>query len=72
MWGRLAAQCQFLFPSPDSLHDWVGRSPWTAADALVGLLSSCVMLISLFRIRVQEDSHSLRGGWHSGMQESTL
>ena len=29
----------------------VGRSPWTAADAPVGLLAPCKLLIPLFRLR---------------------
>ena len=29
----------------------VGRTPWSAADAPVGLLAPCKMLISLFRQR---------------------
>ena len=30
----------------------VGRTPWSAADALVGLPASCKMLISSYRLRV--------------------
>jgi hypothetical protein len=29
----------------------VGRTPWSAADALVGLLAPCKMLIALLRMR---------------------
>jgi hypothetical protein len=29
----------------------VGRTPWSAADALVGLLAPCKVLIPLFRMR---------------------
>jgi hypothetical protein len=29
----------------------VGRTPWSAADALVGLLAPCKTLLSLFRPR---------------------
>ena len=29
----------------------VGRTPWSAADAPVGLLAHCKMLMSLFRLR---------------------
>jgi hypothetical protein len=34
---------------------WVGRTPWSAADAPVGLLAPCKMLISTFR-QPDEDS----------------
>jgi hypothetical protein len=33
------------------LRDSVGRTPWSAADAPVGLLAPCKMLMSLFRQR---------------------
>ena len=34
-----------------ALRDWVGRPPRSAADAPVGLLAPCKMLMSLFRQR---------------------
>ena len=39
------------FPATDSLTCLVGRTPWFAADAPVGLLTPCKVLISLFRQR---------------------
>ena len=36
--SRLAGEsAQLVFPRLLNLHSLVGRSPWTAADALVGL-----------------------------------
>src|ERR1019366_4095959 len=42
----------------------VGRTPWSAADALVGLPASCKMLISSFRLRVQGDPRGPGGPPH--------
>src|ERR1035438_3873750 len=39
------------FPATDSVTCLVGRTPWSAADAPVGLLTPCKVPISLFRQR---------------------
>src|ERR1035441_1786299 len=39
------------FPTTEHLQESWGRPPWSAADAPVGLLAFCMMLISLFRLR---------------------
>ena len=49
MWGKMASQCHLVFPV---LVSDVGRTPWSAADALVGLLVR-ISMISLAEERVQ-------------------
>jgi hypothetical protein len=45
----MVSQCHLVFPK--LVHD-VGRTPWSAADALVGLLVR-ISMISLAKERVQ-------------------
>src|ERR1017187_7264372 len=39
------------FPTTEHLQESWGRPPWSAADAPIGLLAFCMMLISLLRLR---------------------
>jgi hypothetical protein len=45
----------------------VGRTPWSAADAPVGLLAPCKMLTPSFRLR-DEGVHPQRGPQDQGLR----